>query len=335
MTSSMLISLLLALLAILDASELISAWGVILIASLISVITGVDWPTRNAIFPSLIDKEDMMSAIALNSIIWQSSRMVMPILGGFVIALVDTWLVFALCSAGFLCMFFVIAGLKLKPADTSKDEGTVKTSTLSQVREGLSFIFNNRIFLVLISLSYAGMFFGMSHLQLMPSFSALLGSGEKGYGLLISATGVGSVLGTILIGSFQQSPSLGRIMLTCSSLVAVCGFIFSYATANANDFTLSYLVAISALLIGSSFNSMYMILSMTTLQLRVPDRLRGRVMGFYGITYSMIPLGGLFAGFIASYSSPPVAIMVNSCLYILFILFIAISQPEIRTIKAK
>ncbi|MFT7686504.1 MAG: MFS family permease [Candidatus Azotimanducaceae bacterium] len=334
MTTSLLICFLLALLAILDASSQITPWGVIAIAGLISIITGFDWPTRTAIFPSLIKKEDMMSAVALNSIIWQSSRMVMPMFGGILIALVDTWLVFALCSLGFLAMFFVIAGLNLTPTENENIKTNEKDSTLDQVKEGLSYILHNRIFLVLITLSYASMFFGMSHIQLMPAFSELLGSSEKGYGLLLSAMGIGAVMGTIFIGTFQQSQNLGRIMLICAALSAVSVYVFAFATAFASSIALAYWLALFAILVGAIFNSMYMISSMTVLQLKVPEHLRGRVMGFHGITYSMIPLGGLLAGFIASYSSPPTAIAIGTSLYLVFIIQITMSQKEIRRISA-
>jgi MFS family permease len=334
MTTSLLISSLLALLAFLDASAQITPWGVILIAGMISIITGFDWPTRTAIFPSLIEKEDMMSAVALNSIIWQSSRMVMPMLGGLVIALVDTWLVFVLCALGFLAMFFVVAGLHLTPSENIKKQTEENRSTLDQVREGLSYILHNRMFLVLISLSYASMFFGMSHMQLMPAFSELLGSGERGYGLLLSATGVGAVIGTILIGTFQQSHNLGRIMLSCAALAAISVYIFAFASAYASSISMAYWLAMLAILIAAAFNSMYMISSMTVLQLNVPEHLRGRVMGFHGITYSMIPLGGLLAGFIASYSSPPIAIVIGTTVYLLFIIYITMSQGKILRISA-
>ena len=70
----------------LDAAELVEGWHIILCAGLISFISGFDWPTRQAIFLQLIERDDMMSAVALNSIMWQSSRMVMPAIGGLLLS---------------------------------------------------------------------------------------------------------------------------------------------------------------------------------------------------------------------------------------------------------
>ena len=113
MVTSLSVALLLLTLAALDATNLVEAWHVILIAGLISFISGFDWPTRQAMFPLLIEREDMMSAVALNSIIWQSTRMMMPAFGGIIIAFTDTWVIFTLCACGFMTMFMVVSGLKV------------------------------------------------------------------------------------------------------------------------------------------------------------------------------------------------------------------------------
>ena len=228
MTTSLIVASLLALLAFLDFSGTVEAWHVIAIAAVVSFTQGIDWPTRQSIFPTLIERDDMMSAVALTSIIWQSTRMVMPALGGLIIAFVDTWLVFALCSSGFVVMFFVIQSLRLK-----LPRPEILHSTMQQIREGISFILNDRIFLILISLSYAGMFFANTHMQLMPAFANLLGADEAGYGYLVSATGVGSVVGTVIVGSFQHSVHLGRIVFAAAAAsgISVYGFCLAAALA--------------------------------------------------------------------------------------------------------
>ena len=108
MATSLITAGLLGLLSYLDYANLIQVWQVIFITALISVVTGFDWPVRQSIFPSLIERSDMMSAVALTTVIWQATRMVMPALGGIIIAIADTWLLFALCSAGFLVMFLFL-----------------------------------------------------------------------------------------------------------------------------------------------------------------------------------------------------------------------------------
>src|SRR5690606_16177247 len=104
---------LLALLAWLDASGLVAVWHVLAVAALFSLTTGIDWPVRVSIYPLLVDRPAFMSAVALNSFIWQASRMAIPAAGGLLIAVLDTWIVFALGSIGFLVMFSVIVTIPL------------------------------------------------------------------------------------------------------------------------------------------------------------------------------------------------------------------------------
>ncbi len=329
--TSLLVGMLLLLLSILDFTETVAVWHVLIIAALIAFVSGIDWPTRQAIFPLLIDDDDMMSAVALNSIIWQSCRMLMPALGGVLIAVADTWVVFLLCSLGFFTMFVVVSGLHVS---LPVNERAVE-STLKQISEGVQFIAGNYLFAILIPLSYAGMFFATSYMQLMPVFSSLLQTDSAGYGYLISATGIGSVVGTILVGSFQHSRRLGTIMLVSCAFAAVLIYVFALVTAFAGELPGAYAIALISVFAISVCSSVYMIISLTVLQLRVPADIRGRVMGIHGITYSMIPLGGLLAGAIASVSSAPLAISVGGTVYLGIVLWIAIFRRKIRQIDGR
>jgi len=329
--TSLLVGMLLLLLSILDFTETVAVWHVLIIAGLIAFVSGIDWPTRQAIFPLLIDDDDMMSAVALNSIIWQSCRMLMPALGGVLIAVADTWVVFLLCSLGFFTMFVLVSGLHVS---LPVNERAVE-STLKQISEGVQFIAGNYLFAILIPLSYAGMFFATSYMQLMPVFSSLLQTDSAGYGYLISATGIGSVVGTILVGSFQHSRRLGTIMLVSCAFAAVLIYVFALVTAFAGELPGAYAIALISVFAISVCSSVYMIISLTVLQLRVPADIRGRVMGIHGITYSMIPLGGLLAGAITSVSSAPVAISVGGTVYLGIVVWIAIFRRKIRQIDGR
>lgn len=328
MVTSLSVAILLLALGVLDLSGIVTAWHVILIAGIISLISGFDWPTRQAIFPHLIAREDMMSGVALNSIIWQSCRMIMPAFGGLIIAFTETWVIFILCSAGFFTMFVVMSGLKVD-LPVMKNE---LTSTMQKISEGIQFILHEKTFLVLISMSFAGMFFVSSYMQLMPAFSNLLGAGEAGYGYLISITGVGSVIGTILVGSIQDSKQLGKVILITAMLSGLFLYPFAAATGQFAATEFAYILAMASAFTVALFASIFMITSMTVLQLRVPDDVRGRVMGIHGITYSLMPLGGLFTGYLATFTSIPIAVFIAASVYIVLIISIGISQAHIRQI---
>ena len=328
MVTSILTAALLGLLAYLDYTDLVRVWQVILITSTISVVTGFDWPVRQSIFPSLIERSDMMSAVALTTIIWQATRMVMPALGGVIIAVADTWLLFAFCSAGFLMMFLVLLTIKVQSAINKNQH-----STLDQISEGLRFILHSPVFMILITLSYAICFFATSYIQLMPAFADMVSANEQEFGYMLSVGGIGAVVGTIISSNMQKSRRLGRAMLY--SAIIYCIFVYLFAAICSLERSYTYLAALTMIFLSGTFNSIFMITSTGILQLEVPDQLRGRVMGLHAITYNMLPLGALFTGAIASFSNPSIALAISTSIVLLYLLWILLKRPDIRGIDGK
>ncbi|MFM8354868.1 MAG: MFS transporter [Gammaproteobacteria bacterium] len=310
---------LLATLAWLDAQGAVAVWHVLMIAALFSLITGIDWPARASMYPRLVERPAFMSAVALNSFIWQSSRMIMPALGGLLISVSDTSVLFTLGALGFATMFMVVATLPPQPSTTATG------SAFEQLGEGLRFIWQTPLFRWLMGLTFVAMFLGQSFTQLMPVFADRLGSDETGYGYLLSAGGMGSVIGTLLIGSVQRHGQLGRVMLGAATCAALLTLIFASLTV-LGWFWAAFAAALLVATCASGFN----ISSMTVLQLSVPDGLRGRVMGVHSMSFSMMPLGGLFLGALAEPLGAAAAVMVACTLYLVGIAFVAARAPMIR-----
>ncbi|MCP5150256.1 MAG: MFS transporter [Chromatiales bacterium] len=318
------VATLLMVLAVLDGSGIVRVWHVLLVSGLIALVSGVDWPTRQAIFPSLISRQHMLSAIALNAILWQGTRMIMPAAGGALIAVGGTSTLFGLASCGFLVMLLVLR--TMPPVPPRPGAG----SSVEQVIEGVRYIAGNRLFRVLIPLTYVSMFFGTSFLQLMPAFAKILGVGEQGFGALVSSSGVGSVAGTLVVGLIRPGHHLGRVML--SGLVFSTGGLFAFAlvTGLAPSAPWALGAALFFVFFANFAAALFLITSTTVLQLHVPDSLRGRVMGIHAITYSLIALGGLFAGAVASVLGAPAAVVIGAGVVLVSTLVVAATQPEVR-----
>ena len=323
LVSSLLTAALLGLLAVLDATGRAAVWHVLTVAGLVSVITGIEWPTRQALFPHLIRRDGLLSAVALNSFIWQATRMMIPAGGGVLIALSDTWFVFALAAWGYVTMYLVMLTIRV-PLPRNR-----VGSTVQQVVEGVRFIAGHELFRWLILLSYTGMFFGNAYMQLMPAFAGLLAVDETGYGLLLSATGVGSVVGTLAVGAFQHTRHVGLVLLGGALTSALC--LYGFAAAVTLEL---YAAALLAVFCVAAASSVFMVMSMTVLQLAVPDALRGRVMGIHTITYSLMPLGGLFLGAFAERVSAVAGVMLGASAFFAITLGVALGRRAIRDIDS-
>ncbi len=325
MATSLATTALLLVLAWLDLSEQVAVWHVLTIAAAISLISGLDWPARVSFFPLLVERPAFMSAVALNSFIWQATRMAMPALGGMLIALAsDTWVVFALGAAGFFTMFLVIATIHVEEAPANH------ASPLEQLTEGLRFIWHTTLFRTLLALTFVGMFFSQSYVQIMPVFAEALGTNETGYGYLLSAGGVGSVVGTLLVGSIHRYERLGAVMLLGATLSALLVGAFALASLSG-----SLLLALLLAFLAAASASVFMITSMTVLQLSVPDTLRGRVMGIHTIGYSLIPLGGLFVGALTEELGAAAAVLAGCTVYLLVIAALWLGSREVRGLSGE
>ena len=320
-------TVLMLLLAALDATGLVRVWHVLLISGLLGLVQGFDFPARSSIFPSLIEPKQMLSAVALNSLLWQGSRMIFPAIGGILIALTDTSLIFVLCGLGFITMLMVLCWLEVVQVIQAKAD------PWHEFKEGLRFVLHHRLFLTLILLTWISMFFGTSYIQIMPIFADILQSGERGYGLLISATGVGSVAGNLFISRFQQSRRLGLMMLSCAALAPFSLIGFSLVAGTLANVAGAFWLASLFAVMTAAFSSVFLVSSMTVLQLKVPDKLRGRVMGIHSITWSMIALGGLIAGALASKFSAPVAVVIGAVIVLSSVILVTIRKLELLNLN--
>ncbi|HEU0073092.1 MAG TPA: MFS transporter [Dehalococcoidia bacterium] len=322
LTTQIVTSAAVGILALLVATDQVSVWHVVAVAFVAGCMQAFNNPARQSIFPGLVERKELMNAVALNSIVWQSMRIVAPGIGGLVLAIFGVAATFSLVCAGFLLLGVAVIGL-----DTPAQRRTTKTSPLADLKEGIAFISANFLFAFLIGMSFFNSFFGFSTQQLMPVFTEdILHVSDFWLGMLLSMTGVGSIIGIGALGYAGDVERKGLLII--GGATAFGAFIILFA--------LSTYYPLSLLLVGfmGAFGSIYMITVQTTLQLRVPDELRGRVMGIYGITHNVGPLGALQAGIIADSVSPPAALIVGGVAIIVFALAIAYSNRSVRTLAS-
>ena len=319
-------SMVMLALAILTLTGLVEPWHIITSAFLIGSVQAFDTPTRQSLFPHLIDREDMLNAVALNSMVWQGTRVIGPAIGGVIIGTrLGVAPGFFAPFLGFLIMAVMIATLRLPPIQRA--EGA---SFFHDMAQGINFVRTNTIFAFLISMTFFNSIFGMSYIFILPVFAKdIFNVGELGLGVLHAASGAGALLGTLItasLGNFQRKGWLilgGAVLFgTFLILFAVTGSIFKF-------FPLSLVFIFCA---GVS-TSIYMITIMSTLQLMVPNELRGRVMGIYGMTWSLLPVGAMQAGAIAEYTSAPLAVAIGGAAVIFFAIVMGLSIRQVRTLS--
>lgn len=193
--------------------------------------------------------------------------------------------------------------------------------------EGLRYILANRIFLATIGLSFFSSIFGMSYQTLLPVFADdILDVGSEGFGAMESAVGIGGFLGTLAVIKLGAGRHAGTIMLAAAALFGL--FIASFAASRALTWSMGLLFC------AGFASSLYLNIGMTTLQLLVPDDLRGRVMGIWSMTWFLSAVGGLPASAVAEWIGAPWTVALGALSVTAFAAAVFALSTELRQLTA-
>ena len=313
-------TIMLATLAVLIATGTIELWHVFVLAALSGMVIGFDNPTRQAYFPSLVPPRATRSAVNLNGAMMASSSVVMPTIGGLLIAGFGTATGFFVAAGGYAAM---TASTWLLPTRRPVLDQT--RNVFVDLRVGMSYIFRTRVFLVIIGLSFASMFFVFGYIQILPAFVAEFDGGDRQVGFLFSAAGIGALSGIVVASRIRPGRWLGWTILGSALVFSSLIFVASQAP--------SYLIVLPVVAIGHFGNGMFMITSMTALQLRVPDELRGRVMGIYAVNQSLAILGGLWVGTMGDLFTVRWGVALGPIVVASLILLVALTQRQITGLR--
>lgn len=304
---------------LLVVTGLVQVWHVLLCAFLLGVVRAFDQPSRQAILPSLVPKGELTNAVALAGSVWNLTRLVGPACAGVLVALYGMGPTYFVACAGFLIFFVLLLFIPSdKPLSASQPSGF-----LGDLLGGLTFIRTHEIFYMLIGMAFLGSIFGSSYQTMLPYVARhILDVGSQGLGLLQSCSGVGAVAGAFLVAACARYRYKGRLILAGSATFSLLLVGFAFSTW----FPLS-LVLIMCM---SFANQTYMTTVNVVLQARLPNEFRGRVMGIFGLTYTLTPLGGTFAGTVAEFTSVPCAVALSGLLLTVIVITCALKSPALR-----
>lgn len=307
-------------LALAVVTGVVELWMVIVWSFASGALNALMAPAQNAILPQLIDMRVIASAVALNSAIWNSMRVIGPAAAGVIIALLGSGQAFFVTATGYALAGVLTIALRPAPrvVSTRPPEG-------NPLLEGARYVLGNRLFVAVIGLSFFTSLFGSSYQILLPFFAEdILDVGEIGFGLLEAAAGLGAILGTFAIIRLGASQRRGQVML----FGAMAFGLLVTAFAGSRIMLLSL-----AMLFGAGFaSSVYLNLGMTTLQLEVPDDLRGRVMGIWSMTWNLAWVGGAVAGGIAELIGAPATVAFGGLSVAAFALLLFVISSDLRNL---
>jgi len=287
-----------------------------------SLMTGVGWsfamPVRQALVPSLVPKDDLMNAIALNSAGFNLTRMIGPTMGGLLIAVIGVAGNFFLESVMYSCVVVMVFLMRVPP-QTYATAGSWK----SNMAEGFQYVWNDKMVLTLILMALIPITFSMPYVSLMPGFAVeVLHQGAGGYGLLLAVSGFGAMTGTLILASLSNFQKRGALLL--ASIIVVGFGLMAFAWTTSLPLALALLFGIGMAQIS------FMATNNTLLQTIVPDHLRGRVFALYNLDMGLVPIGTALAGALADGTNVHVAITVMGAVCAVLGILSAVTLRHVR-----
>lgn len=274
-------------------------WHVAVLALLYGVANAADMPTRQAFIVELVGKPDLPNAIALNSAMFNAARIVGPALAGLAIARWGTAIAFYLNAASFVPVIVALFAMRARGLPRPRSGLTM----LQEIGEGVRYAVRTPRVLLTMAMVLAVSGFLFNYNVLVPLYARdVLALGAQGFGLLMATLGVGAVTGGIVLAARSGRPPVAALAIPALVLSAVTAVL---ATVHVEA------VAVVLLFVMGFCGILFMAGSNSTVQLTVPDDLRGRVMSLHTMVFAgSTPFGAFVIGSVAEAVGVGAALLV-------------------------
>jgi MFS family permease len=284
-TSFTVLALLLAWLVLGGSAQ---PWQLLAVTAATGVVTAIDLPARLSFVMNMVGREDLTNAVALNSMLFNSARVIGPMLAGPLMIAIGPGHCFLANAASYIAVLWALSSMDISGAPPPRLSNP-SDSALKSLLEGFRYLGKNRVLIFLILLAGSTALWGWPFLSLLPAIAHKFGTGPTGMSWLYSAVGVGAFLSALTLARFG-SPALSRGFITAGVLILTVALV---ALAFSRDIVMS---GICCGFIGFGL-ILFLATTQSVFQLSSEEHNRGRVMAIWAMVLSIaVPLGNLLAG---------------------------------------
>ena len=276
-------------------------WHVAVLALVYGIANSLDMPTRQAFIVEMVGRDDLMNAIALNSAMFNAARVIGPALAGLAIARWGTAIAFYLNAASFVPVIIALLAIRAE----GRPRGSSGRSMAEEIREGVAFAVRTPRVALTMAMVLAVSGFLFNYNVLIPLYVRdMLGHGAQGLGLMMAMLGIGALAGAITLAILgRERPPVAALATPALIQAASTGALAAVHTER---------LAVPLLLLMGFCGILFMAGANSTVQLTVPDELRGRVMALHTLMFAGItPFGAFGMGSVAQAGGVQTALLVS------------------------
>jgi MFS family permease len=301
--------------------NVVQVWHILTCSFISGFAQAFGGPAYQALIPTLVDKEDMPNAIALNSIQFNSAVMIGPAISAGILAkLGETWC-FALNGVSFLAPIIALSMLRVRflPVKTSE-------TILTSMNEGLRFVRRQGAMGALIILAFAMTFLSVPGRTFLPVFAKdIFHSGAETYALFLSVSGMGSIAGALTVAALGNIKNKGKVTLIMLFFLGISISVFGFSHSLVLSCAAIFISGAAMMAVFAAVNSL--------VQLIVTNEMRGRVMSVYNFAFrGGMTTGNLVGGWVVPIFSAPIVLAVNGMLLVGLAVYFLVFQRRVAAI---
>lgn len=289
-------------------SGIINIYSLLILSMILGIINAFDMPVRQTFVTNIIERENLPNAVALNATAMNFSRMVGPVLAGIIVAQVGEGACFAVNGLSFLAALLSLVFMKNLDFSIFQKE---KENMFKEIKDGILYVWRHPVLKTFLLALAAVSFAAAGQTVIMPIFvSDVLKSGPKTLGVLMGSSGLGAFLGSFYLAGRKNARGLAVLIGRAVLILSLCFFFFAFSRSLLLASSLLFIIGFGSLFLMAGTNTMF--------QLTVEEIFRGRVMGFYTMTFvGLAPIGGLLGGLLVAQAGVAWTLVVFSLILFL------------------
>lgn len=307
------------IMAVLIYLGMIQVWHVIVLSFVLGAAAAMEQPARLAFVVDIVGKEDLSNAVALNSSGYNTARIIGPAIAGLIIASFGEAACFLVNSVTYLALILALVAIRVPQVVRSSEPMRV----VGSLKDGFEYIKGNPVVPGLLLIISIASFLTIPYIALMPVFARdMLSTGAEGLGFLLTAVGVGAILGALIVASLRAG-SKGNWLVFAN----IVGPIFLVLFVLSGNLALSLILVV---LVGAS-NAVRLTLANSLTQINTADDFHGRVMSIFNLLFNGLSrFGALVFGGLAELTSISWALAAGAALSAVIGLVLVFRLPQVR-----
>jgi len=308
-------------LTVLIATGYVRIWHILVLSGVVGTAQAFGGPAYQALVPSLVDKEDLPNAIALNSIQFNLARVIGPVLGGLALTHLGAAWCFGLNGISFIAVIIslLLLHINFQPKRTGE-------SMLTSMKQGIGFIRNQGAMVGLIGIAFCMTALAIPMITFLPVFAKdVFRAGPQTYTFFLASSGVGSVAGALTVAALGNVANKGRVALVM--LICLGTGVAAFALSK------NVVLSCAMLFLSGAFMMGAFAMISSLVQLITANEMRGRVMSVYNVAFrGGMPLGSLLAGLLVPRFTAPYVIAANGLLLVAMASYFLLFQRRVAAL---